>query len=58
MGVECGDFESHIDPELTAIALVGAIFYRRLMTNEPFRPGQAAELVATTFGVATRSRAR
>lgn len=58
IGVECGDFESHIDPELAAIALVGAIFYRRLMTGEPFRPAQAGDLVATTFGAATRSRAR
>jgi len=58
IGVECGDFESHIDPELTAIALVGAIFYRRLMTSEPFRPAQAADLVATTFGAPGTSRTR
>lgn len=56
-GVASGEFPPHIDPALTAIALVGAIFYQRLMTSKPFKPAQAGDLVATTFGSAGNSRA-
>ena len=44
-----GDFRHDVDPELATPALLGAIFYRRLMTGEPFEPNRAAELVATVL---------
>ena len=33
-----------------ALALLGAIFFRRLMTNTPLAPEQAGELVETVLG--------
>jgi hypothetical protein len=44
-GVEERELRSDIDPELATAALLGAIFYRRLMTGRPFDPENAAELV-------------
>jgi TetR/AcrR family transcriptional regulator, regulator of autoinduction and epiphytic fitness len=49
-GVEAGDFAATIDPELAAQALAGAIFYRRLMTGEPFEPERVGELVELVLG--------
>jgi AcrR family transcriptional regulator len=49
-GIAEGDFRADLDPELATAALLGTLFYRRLMTGEPFDPGQAAELVATVLG--------
>jgi len=49
-GVASGDLPSHVNPELAATALVGAIIYRRLMTSEPFRAAHASELVVTILG--------
>jgi TetR/AcrR family transcriptional regulator of autoinduction and epiphytic fitness len=58
-GIAIGELPAHLDPELATLALLGPIFYRRLMTNEPFDPGRASELVDTVFGPAiTRKRAR
>src|SRR5476649_453139 len=54
-GVAAGEFAADIDPELATLALLGPIFYRRLMTGEPFDPDRAAALVATVLG-ATRER--
>jgi hypothetical protein len=51
-GVAAGDFPAHLDPELAALALLGAIFYRRLMTVEPFDPQRASELIDTVLGLA------
>jgi TetR/AcrR family transcriptional regulator, regulator of autoinduction and epiphytic fitness len=51
-GVAEGDFSPHLDPELATIALLGTIFYRRLMTGEPFVPEQAGKLVDTVLGPA------
>jgi AcrR family transcriptional regulator len=51
-GIAEGDFRADLDPELATAALLGTVFYRRLMTGEPFDPGQAAELVATVLGPA------
>ena len=45
-GVAHGDFESDTDPEIAAVALLGVIFYRRLMTGEPLDPERAREVVA------------
>lgn len=49
-GVAGGDFHAHVDPELAAEALLGVIFYRRLMTSRPFNPKCANELVCTVLG--------
>jgi AcrR family transcriptional regulator len=45
-GVESGDFEPGLDPEQGAAALLGVLFYRRLMTGEPVDPNGAGVLVA------------
>ena len=50
------DFPAHADPELAALALLGAIFYRRLMTAEPFDPERASDLVDTVLGASRASR--
>jgi TetR/AcrR family transcriptional regulator, regulator of autoinduction and epiphytic fitness len=44
-GIEDGEIRSQIDPELATVTLLGAIFYRRLMTSQPFRPVDAGQLV-------------
>lgn len=44
-GIRGGEVSADIDPELATTTLLGAIFYRRLMTAEPFDPGDAGELV-------------
>jgi TetR/AcrR family transcriptional regulator, regulator of autoinduction and epiphytic fitness len=49
-GVAEGDFSPDLDPELATVALLGTIFYRRLMTGDPFLPNQAGELVDTVIG--------
>jgi AcrR family transcriptional regulator len=50
-GVADGEFEASVDPELATVALLGAIFYRRLMSGEPFEPARASELVDTVLGL-------
>ena len=41
-GIEDGELGAMVDPELaTAAALLGVIFYRRLMTGEPFDSASA-----------------
>jgi TetR/AcrR family transcriptional regulator, regulator of autoinduction and epiphytic fitness len=49
-GIEAGEFPRGLDPELATLALLGPIFYRRLMSGEPFDPARAGELVATVLG--------
>ncbi len=49
-GIALGDFRAGIDPALAGVAILGAIFYRRLMTNETFDPDRAAELIETVLG--------
>jgi len=49
-GVAAGDFPKHIDPELTALALLGVIFMRRLMTSTSIKPARVADLIDTVFG--------
>ncbi len=51
-GITAGDFPAHLDPELAALALLGAIFYRRLMSGEPFDPQRAPDLLDTVLGLA------
>jgi len=49
-GVAAGDFPKHVDPELAAAALAGAVMYRRLMTATPLGPEDAESLTATVLG--------
>ncbi len=49
-GVASGDFPARIDPELAAFALLGAIFFCRLMTVTPFPQERVSELIDTVFG--------
>jgi len=49
-GVEDGEFRAGLDPELATTALLGAIFYRRLMTGEPLGPDRAGEVVEMILG--------
>jgi AcrR family transcriptional regulator len=49
-GVGSRDFPAGLDPELAAVALAGAVMYRRLMTPSPMRPGEVEALIATVLG--------
>jgi AcrR family transcriptional regulator len=51
-GIASGDFPPHLDPEIAAFALLGAIFFCRLMTGELFPPARAAALASSVFGPA------
>lgn len=53
-GVASGEFPPGLDPDLASLALAGAIFYRRLMTGEPFDPVRLPELIDTVLGPRTR----
>lgn len=49
-GIASGEFPADRDPELAAQALLGALFFRRLMTNTPFNPAEADALLDTVMG--------
>jgi len=49
-GVDVGEFPSRIDPDAAAVALAGAMFYRRLMTPHPPDAGFITRLVDTVLG--------
>jgi TetR/AcrR family transcriptional regulator of autoinduction and epiphytic fitness len=49
-GVAAGEVSPSVDPELAAVALAGAIMYRRLMTGERFDPERVPDLVDTVLG--------
>jgi TetR/AcrR family transcriptional regulator of autoinduction and epiphytic fitness len=51
-GVADGEFRPGIDPELAASALLGPIFYQRLMTSDPVDPHRADELIDIVLGPA------
>jgi len=51
-GANAGEFRPGLDPELATVALLGAIFYRRLMTGEPLPADAAPELVHLILGEA------
>ena len=44
------EFPAGADPELAVQALLGPIFYQRLMTSEPFDPGRVGDLIDTILG--------
>ena len=49
-GAADGEFRATADPELAAQALLGPIFYQRLMTSEPFDPNQVGDLIDIVLG--------
>jgi len=49
-GIATGDFPPRIDPEIAAFALLGAIFFCRLMTNAPFPGERVPDLMDTVLG--------
>jgi AcrR family transcriptional regulator len=49
-GIEEGDFPTHLDPELAAVALSGAIFYGRLMTAVPIPATDVPDLMRQVLG--------
>jgi TetR/AcrR family transcriptional regulator of autoinduction and epiphytic fitness len=49
-GVADGEFRAGVDPERAAPALLGPIFYQRLMTSEPFDPHRAGDLIDMVLG--------
>jgi AcrR family transcriptional regulator len=51
-GVDSGELLSHLDPELAALALSGAVIYCRTMTPGPLPVGHARRLVAQVLGPA------
>jgi TetR/AcrR family transcriptional regulator of autoinduction and epiphytic fitness len=51
-GVAEGEFRAPVDPELAAQALLGPIFYQRLMTSEPFDPRLVGDLIDMVLGPA------
>ena len=53
-GVARGDFPPDLDVDLASLALSGPIFYRRLMTGEPFDPARLPALIDTVLGPADR----
>ncbi len=44
-GQQEGEIRRAVDAQLATSALLGAIFYRRLMTGRPFEPAESSELV-------------
>lgn len=54
-GVASRHFPAHVNPEIAAFSLLGAIFFCRLMTRTPFAPERVGGLIDTVFG---RSRTR
>jgi TetR/AcrR family transcriptional regulator, regulator of autoinduction and epiphytic fitness len=45
VGIDSGEISPDVDPELATTAMLGAIFYRRLMTPRPLAPDEAGQLV-------------
>jgi TetR/AcrR family transcriptional regulator, regulator of autoinduction and epiphytic fitness len=50
-GVATGDFRRGTDPQIAAVALLGAIFFCRLMTNTPFPEERVPDLIDSVFGL-------
>jgi TetR/AcrR family transcriptional regulator of autoinduction and epiphytic fitness len=49
-GVESGEIGGHVDPDLAATALAGAVIYRRFMTPDPLDPTEVDDLARTVLG--------
>ena len=52
-GVAAGEISPRVDPDLGALALSGAIIYRRIMTGERFDPKRVGDLIDTVLGEPT-----
>lgn len=50
LGIQAGEISAVVDADLATTTLLGAIFYRRLMTGQPFRPEQTPALVQLVLG--------
>ena len=48
--VETGDVRSDVDPELAAVAIAGAVVYRRLMTSRTLHDDEVEPLLNTVLG--------
>lgn len=55
-GIEAGELPGHLDPELTALALIGPVIYNRTMTPDPLTPGQAERLADMILRESTPAR--
>ena len=51
-GIDAGGLPAHLDPEMAALALSGPIFYRRLMTANPFSAAEVPALMRQVLGPA------
>jgi len=49
-GIATGDFPPRSDPEIAAFALLGAIFFCRLLTSTPFPEERVPDLINTVLG--------
>jgi TetR/AcrR family transcriptional regulator, regulator of autoinduction and epiphytic fitness len=49
-GVAGGEFPARVSPDSASVALAGALFYRRLMTDEPADAGFICTLLDTVLG--------
>lgn len=49
-GQVAGEIDASLDPDHTAEILVGPLFYRRLMTDDPFPPDRIPALVDAILG--------
>ena len=54
-GIAVGDFPASLDPEIAALALIGPIFYRRLMTDQPFESAHVGALIDMVLGTGSGS---
>jgi AcrR family transcriptional regulator len=53
-GITTGELATDLDPVLTSEVLAGPIFYRRLMTGEPFPPALARQIVDLVLPIRSR----
>ena len=49
-GIDSGELQSHLDAELAALALAGAVVYCRTMTAEPLPAARSRQLAAQVLG--------
>lgn len=49
-GIEIGELPGHLDPEITALALIGPIIYNRTMTPKPLTVHEAHRIVDSVLG--------
>jgi TetR/AcrR family transcriptional regulator, regulator of autoinduction and epiphytic fitness len=52
-GIRDGEFTAGADPDLAVQAMLGAVFYGRLMSGDPFDPDRAGQLVKAVLHPAT-----